>query len=724
MMLRNKLKLFALTVIFFGACKTPERKEYKEWKVTGGSSENIRYSSLSQIDTNNVAQLAFAWTYYSEKQDSTRYGSMQCNPIIIDSVLYGVSPKLKLFAVDAATGKEKWFFDPADSIQNKKWHRTSVNMNRGVAYWSEGEDKRIIYTVGPVAFCIDANTGKPIQSFGQEGGISLSKGLGRDSARVFVAPTSPVMIYKNLFILSGLVGDETPGHIRAFDVKTGDQKWIFHTIPYPGEPGYETWEDTLAYSYMGSTNSWGGFSIDENRGILFAPTGNPTNDFYGGQRQGAGLYGNCLLAIDAATGKLIWHFQTVHHDVWDMDVPTPPALITVMRDGKKIDAVAQTTKTGFVFMLDRETGKPIFPIEERAVPTNTTLTGEKLSETQPYPVKPAPFARQTISENDLNTLIPDSSYQDILKRFRSYKSGRMFTPPSREGTVILPGYDGGGEWGGPSVDPETNILYVNGTEMAWVLTMIDNKPDPDKKKTNLEAGVVLYNQYCMGCHGPERLGGGDYPSIIGVEKKYTHSQFNELLSTGRRMMPGFNNLSKEEKNAIASFILNQSNEQSKEYKGTLKKDALMPKSPYGFTGYNKFLTKEKYPAIKPPWGTLNAINLNTGEYEWKIPFGEFEELSKKGIPETGRENYGGPVTTAGGLLFIAASEDGYMRAYNKRTGKLLWKTKLPAPGIATPSVYAVNGKQYVVIACGGSKWGGKSSDAYIAFALPEKMTKK
>lgn len=716
--------LFLSAIILLIACNEPVKKEYNNWTTSGGTKESIRYSSLNEIDTANVDQLQVAWTYYSEKQDSTRFGPMQCNPIVVDNVLYGVSPKLKLFAIDAATGKEIWTFNPADSIVNKRWHRKSVNMNRGVAYWAGGEDKRIIFTVGPVAFCINAKTGLPVQSFGQEGGINLSKGLGRDSATVFVAPTSPVMIYKNLFILSGLVGDETPGHIRAFDVKTGEQKWIFHTIPYPGEPGYETWEDTLAYKYMGSTNSWPGFTLDEKRGILFAPTGNPTNDFYGGQRRGAGLYGNCLLAIDAATGKLIWHFQTVHHDVWDMDIPAQPVLLTVMRDGKKIDAVAQTTKTGFVFVFERETGKPVFPIEERSVPTNTMLKEEKLWETQPFPVKPAPFARQTITEADLNTLVPDTSYQDILKRFRTYNSGRMFMPPSKEGTVILPGYDGGGEWGGPSVDPETNVLYVNANEMAWILNMVESKPDEAKKKTNLEAGVVLYNQYCMSCHGPERLGAGDYPSIIGVEKKYNHKQFTDLLSTGRRMMPGFNNLSKEEKNAIASFILNVKNDQQRLYKGPAKKEELAPKALYNSTGYNKFLTKEGYSAIAPPWGTLNAINLNTGEYEWKIPFGEFEELTKKGIPETGRENYGGPVTTAGGLLFIAASEDGYMRAYNKRTGKLLWKIKLPAPGLATPAVYRANGRQYIVIACGGSKWGGKSGDAYVAFALPGKATNK
>ncbi len=710
----------ASLIFFLIACESSsvQKKEYGEWKVKGGTNENIRYSSLKQIDTSNVAHLRIAWTYYSEKRDSTKYGPMQCNPIIVNNILYGVSPKLKLFALDAASGRELWAFDPADSVENKTWHRKSVNMNRGVAYWEEKEDKRIIYSVGPIVFAVNALTGKLIPAFGKDGGVDLRKGLDRDETKVFVAPTSPVTIYKNLFFVSGLVGEFTPGHIRAFDVKTGEQKWIFHTIPYPGEPGYETWEDTSAYKYLGSTNSWAGFSLDEERGILFAPTGNPTMDFYGGQRLGAGLYGNCLLAIEAATGKLIWHFQTVHHDVWDYDVPTPPALVTVKRNGSSVDAVALTTKTGYVFVFDRETGKPLFPVEERPVSTNTKLKSEKLWATQPFPLKPAPFARQTLTEDDLNKFVPNSSYQDIKNQLAKYQYGQIFTPPSKEGTIVFPGYDGGGEWGGPTVDPETNILYVNANEMAWVLTIVDNKVDVNNTQTKLEAGITLYNQNCMACHGSERLGGGDYPSIIGVEKKYNYTQFLDLLSTGRRMMPGFNNLTKEEKDAIAAFVLNNKKAQSQKYDGPVKKMDSPPKSPYTFTGYNKFLTKENYPAIAPPWGTLNAINLNTGEYEWNIPFGEFEELTAKGIPQTGRENYGGSVVTAGGLLFIGATEDGYFRAYNKRTGELHWKTQLPAPGMATPSVYTIEGKQYVVIACGGSKWGGKRSDAYVAFSLP------
>ena len=712
------LLFILIVVVSYYVINNYTNTQYSDWKVTGGSKGNLKYSSLNEIDTNNVSNLKVAWVYHSEHDDSTKKGSMECNPIIVNGILYGVSPKMKLFAIDAATGIEKWQFDPADSINNKLWHRSSINMNRGVAYWEEGNDKRIIYTVGPIAFAVNAITGKLILSFGKEGGVNLAKGLDRDEFKVSIAPTSPVMIYKNLFFLSGLVSEETPGHIRAFDVKTGAQKWIFHTIPYPNELGYTTWADTSAYKRMGSTNSWSGFSLDEKRGILYAGVGSPTNDFYGGDRLGNGLFGNCILAIDALTGKLIWHFQTVHHDVWDMDISSPPVLVTVDREGKKIDAIAQTTKTGFVFLFDRENGKPLFPIQEKPVSTQTSILGEKLSPTQPFPILPKPFVRQLLTENGLNTLVSDSSYQDIKKRFKTFQSQGIFTPPSKEGTIILPGYDGGGEWGGPSIDPEKGILYVNANEMAWVLNLVENKQILKTHFTNLEAGQLLYKLNCMGCHGPEQKGSGDYPTIIGAEKKYNEASFNNLLSTGRKMMPGFNQLSSFEKSALASYILKLKTQQSKKYMGSLEKIQGSLKPSYGFTGYNKFLTKEGYPAISPPWGTLNAIDLNTGKYVWTIPLGEFKELKAKGIPTTGRENYGGSVITAGGLLFIGATADGKFRAINKANGKILWETDLPASGVATPSVYKVNGKQYVVIACGGSKWGGSMGDSYVAFALP------
>lgn len=699
--------------------------DYNEWKVSAGSKESIKYSTLSEIDTNNVKNLEIAWIYQSEQGDSSKFGPMQTNPIIVQDILYAVSPKMKLFALNAATGKEIWVFDPRDSIKNERWHRKSENMNRGVAYWEKDEDRRIIFTVGPVVFSIDATNGKLIRSFGEAGGIDLRKGLDREVQKSNMTPTSPVMVFKDYFIVSGQVDEGTPGHIRAFDVRTGDQKWIFHTIPYPGEYGYDTWEDSTAYKTKGSTNAWSGFSLDEKRGILFAGIGNPTNDFYGGDRWGDGLFGNCILALDANTGKRLWHFQTVHHDVWDMDISSAPILVSLNKDGKKIDAVAQTTKTGLIFVLDRLTGKPIYPVEERAVPTEGAVQGEKLSPTQPFPVLPAPFARQGMTEKDLNSLVSKSSFEDIKKRYQQYNSHGIYTPPSINGTIIFPGYDGGGEWGGPSFDPETGILYVNSNEMTWVLNLVKLESNVEGKKTNIEAGAILYKKNCMTCHGPERMGGGDYPSIIGAEKKYNYTKFNELLSSGRRMMPPFNHLSEEERIALASLVLDLKDKQGLTYSGkpeTLKvgmeEDGNRPN--YSNTGYNKFLTKEGYPAVNPPWGTLNAINLNTGEYVWKTPFGEFEELKKKGIPATGRENYGGSIVTSSGLLFIAANSDGKFRAINKTNGKILFETDLPAPGVATPATYQVNGKQFVVIACGGSKWGGKKGDSYVAFALPKK----
>lgn len=707
----------ACGIVLFAVNCSSKKNDYTTWSVNGGSHENIKYSSLTEIDTNNVSQLKVAWTYHSEGKDSTKFGPMESNPIIVDGMLFAVSPRMKLFAVDAATGKEKWKFDPADSTDNKSWVTHSINMCRGVAYWSEGEDKRIIYAVGSTVFAVDVKTGKLVSSFGKDGGVDLKEGLDRDPSKVSMAPTSPVKVFKDLFIVSGMVDETTPGHIRGFDVKTGKQKWIFHTIPFPGETGINTWEDKDAYKRMGSTNAWCGFSLDEKRGIVFAGIGSPTNDFYGGDRWGDGLYGNCIVALNANTGELVWHFQTVHHDVWDMDISNAPELVTIKKDGGKVDAIAQTTKTGFVFVLNRETGKPIFPVEERKVDTTGAVWGEKLSTTQPFPVLPKPFVRQVMTINDLNNIVDKDSYEDIKKRFDATRSQGIFTPPTEKGTLILPGYDGGGEWGGAAVDPASNVLYVNANEMPWILNLVRNKEEGGNKLTNLEAGKMIYTKNCMGCHGTERQGGGDYPSLQHVADKYSFDQFSQLLSTGRRMMPGFNKLTTEERKALASYILEQKKEQDLAYAGPALDNKQSNRPSYGFTGYNKFLTQEGYPAITPPWGTISAINLNTGEYEWKIPFGEFEELKKKGVPTTGRENYGGPVVTAGGILFIGASADGKFRAINKRTGKILWEYDLPAPGVATPAVYQIDGKQYVVIACGGSKWGGKSSDAYVAFSL-------
>lgn len=714
----KRLPFFLFAAIATAAC-TDKNSSHNTWRVTGGSKENIRYSTLTEIDSNNVKDLTVAWTYHTGDADTVNHSQIQCNPIIVDGVMYATSPKLKLVAVDALSGQQKWVFDPTNGIdEGNQRTRFIMNNNRGVTYWQNetADDKRILYTASSNLYAIDANTGKPVTSFGNNGIVDLHAGLGRDVDDLFVTATSPGIIFKDLLILGTRVSegsDAAPGHIRAYDVKTGKQVWIFHTIPHPGEFGYETWEDTAAYRHIGGANSWSGFSLDEKRGMLFAPTGSASFDFYGGMRKGANLFANSTLALDAATGKYIWHFQNIHHDVWDRDIPTPPALVTVTHDGKKVDAVAQPTKTGFIFLLDRETGKPLFPVNETPVPTESALEGEKLSPTQPIPSLPKPFMRQSFTEADLNNLLPDSSYQEIKKIFLASKHGEIFSPLSPEGTIFYPGLDGGAEWGGPAFDPESGWMYVNANEIPWLIGSRDLTTEPKKEEDLIAAGSRLYSQNCAACHGVDRKGTGNFPSLIGIDKKYDQKEVIELITTGRRMMPAVN-IPDNEKEAISAFVLG--------LKST-KKFTPSPKTPdpyrdlrYSITGYNKFQSKEGYPAINPPWGTLNAVNLNTGEIAWRIPFGEIEEFKAKGIA-TGSENYGGPVVTASGLLFIAATPDGKFRAYNKTTGKLLFETELPAPGFATPAVYEAGGRQFVVVACGGGKLGTKSGDAYVAFSL-------
>lgn len=724
MNMKPLLRLFVfLFLILFQICSCREQGSYSSWEVYGGNKENNHYSSLNQIDTSNVEELQVAWTFHTMDADSMT--QIQVNPIIIDSFLYGVSPKLKLFALDAFTGKQKWIFNPLKDASGKSMEGSfGMNVCRGVTYYTDKKSGRIFYSADGKLYCIDALSGMPVLSFGDSGKIDLHNDLGREVSKLYVAATSPGIIYKDMIIIGTRVSEEAaaaPGHIRAYDVHSGKLRWIFHTIPQPGEFGYDSWENKDAWKHIGGANAWAGFSLDEKNGILFAPTGSASYDFYGGKRKGNNLFANCILALDAQTGKRIWHFQTVHHDVWDRDLPSAPVLISIKKDGKNIDVIAQITKSGFIFLLDRKTGNPVYPIEERSVPSESELVGEKLSPVQPVPTFPKPFARQApISESDLNNLVSDSSFADIKNRLSVYKTGSIFTPPSKQGTIIFPGFDGGGEWGGAAFDPETSVVYVNNSEMPWILTMVDTKQKSAPKETNFQAGLRLFRANCMACHGTERQGSGNNPSLIGVQKKYDLQQFASLLASGRRMMPAFKQLSQPEIQALASFILEDKKLKPQLFAGKENKEDSWTQLPYNSTGYNKFLTKEGYPAIKPPWGSLTAINLNTGEFIWRDTLGDYPDLKAKGI-HSGTEQYGGSVVTAGGLLFIAATSDAKIRAFNKRTGKLLWESGLPASGFATPSVYEVNGKQFVVIACGGGKLGKPSGDAYVAFALPENV---
>jgi quinoprotein glucose dehydrogenase len=718
--MKNFCRLLLLVVLLY-SCDDSE-KEYANWEKYKGSDESINYSSLSQVDTSNVKTLQVAWVYKTGDADTVNYSQIQCNPIMVKGILYGTSAKMKLFAIDASTGKQKWVFNPFDSLGSNKRMFFVLNNSRGVRYWTDGkEDARIYYTAGSFLFAINALTGIPVSSFGTEGKIDLHEGLGRDVSSLFITATSPPVIYDDILIMGSRVDEgpnAAPGHIRGYDVRTGKQQWIFHTIPQPGEEGYETWEQPDAYKYSGGANAWSGFSLDSKRGIVFASTGSASYDWYGGKRLGNNLYANCLLALDAKTGKRIWHYQYIHHDVWDRDLSSPPALVTINKDGRRIDAAALTTKTGFVLLFERETGKPVYEITEQPVPQGSDLAGEKLSATQPYPSFPASFMRQSFSEEDINPLLPDSSYQDVKKRLASYKTDHIFNPPSFQGTVMFPGLDGGAEWGGPSFDPGTGILYINANEMAWVIAAKKIETNTNVAETYGQAGARLYQANCMSCHGADKKGTGNFPSIVDMKKKYTAGSFDTLLQSGRRMMPAFKQLDVEERKAITSHLLEQKNIQQKKFIAPASKADDPVNLPYSITGYNKFLTSDGLPAIAPPWGTLNALDLSTGQYIWKKTLGNDPRFPNSKEP-TGTENYGASVVTSGGLVFIAATMDGKFRAFNKYNGDLLWEVDLPAPGFATPAVYEVNGRQYIVIACGGGKNKTKSGDSYVAFALPE-----
>ncbi|MFA6944437.1 MAG: PQQ-binding-like beta-propeller repeat protein [Pedobacter sp.] len=706
------------------SCGNGDRKN--EWSVYGGSKERIQFSPLDAIDTSNVKDLQVAWVYHTKDGEST--SQIQANPLIVDGVLYAISPQLKLFAADAVTGKGKWVFNPLDSMTLDNQGRQSFGINacRGIAlYRGKNKAHLLYYTAGSSLFCINSITGKPVAEFGKNGRIPLHDGLDldRDLTNLRVTSTSPGVIYKDLIIVGTSLSEEeesAPGHIRAYDVHTGKMKWMFRTIPEPGEVGYDSWEDPEAYKYVGGANAWGGLSLDEKRGMVFASTGAAVPDFYGGKRKGDNFFSNSVLALDAETGKYIWHFQGVHHDLWDYDFPTSPVLVSIKKDGKNVDAVVQVSKQGFIYMLERETGKPVHTIMERPVPASY-LTGEQTSPTQPFPTVLPPFVRQEFRESDLNNIVPDSSYQDLKRRFLTYKSGKMFIPPSLQGTLVLPGLTGGAEWGGPSFDPATGILYINATEMPWVVTMLDTLVEKESKstQTNLQAGKSIYNENCKACHGADLKGSGNFPSLVNLQSRFNEIKFKDIVSSGRRMMPAFKKLSEEDKTALASYLLDLELTKKKIFTKVTRVTHPFYRSPYKFGGYKQFLTKEGYPGINPPWGTLSAIDLTTGRLVWKNTLGDFPELKAKGI-HAGTENWGGSVVTAGGLVFIAATRDEKFRAFNKANGKLLFETALPAGGYATPSVYSVNGKQFVVIACGGGRMRTKSADTYVAFSLPDR----
>ena len=712
------LFIFLISLIFACNRNAPKHTSFINWSAYAASKDGNRYSAADQITPTNVSRLAVAWSYSSNDRDTGNHSQNQCNPIMVNGVLYATSPKLKLFALDAVTGQQLWLFDPAMADKAAKHNAMAYyKVCRGVTYWAgdKQHNSRVFYSVGSKTYAIDTGTGEPVNSFGKGGYIDLADNMGRKT-NSFVAGTTPGIIYKTTLILGDRVDeseDAAPGDIRAYDVVTGKLKWTFHTIPHPGEKGFETWPDSTAWKRLGAANNWAGMALDEKRGMVYIPLGSIGGDFYGGNRKGTNLFANSLVALDAETGKYIWHYQVVHHDLWDRDLPANPNLVTIQHGGKTIDAVAQITKQGYIFMFDRATGKPVFPVIETPVSQNA-LPGEQPWPTQPIPILPQPFARQHFDEADV-TYISPATHQYMLEKYKTIKYNTPFTPPSKEGDWVFPGFDGGGEWGGAAVDPESKIMYISNSELPWAQVMID-VPKPG----DLNPGHIVYNKYCMTCHGQELKGNGTaYPSLVNIGKKYNEEQIDHIISNGRNMMPSFKQIAPAEKEALLAFLLKVPVVPSALAKEPVNTSKMAQQVPYAMDGYKRFLDKDGYPGIKPPWGSLNAVDLTTGRVLWKIPLGEYPELTKRGIPVTGTELYGGPLVTKGGLVFIAATKDQKIRAFDKRTGKQVWEAKLPAAGYATPSTYSVDGKQYVVIACGGGKIGSPSGDSYVCFALKD-----
>jgi glucose dehydrogenase len=773
------------------------------WTAWAGGPTGDQYSTLTEINRSNVKNLKMAWQY-----DTGDPGMMQTTPLVVGRMLYAATYTEKVFALDAATGKEIWKFAPI---------RPGTQPVRGLMYWEDNGKGRLLFGAMNYLYELDATTGQPVAEFGDGGHIDLRENLDTDPKRASAVMTTPGVIYKDMVIVGFRAPETHPaphGDIRAFDLRTGKMRWTFHTIPHPGEYGYDTWPDG-AWKTAGAANNWAGMALDVKRGIVYAPTGSAVNDFYGADRAGDDLFANTLLALDANTGKRIWHFQGVHHDMWDRDFPAHPALVTVKHDGKMVDAVAQTTKQGLLYLFDRVTGKPLFPIEEMKV-AKSDVPGEVSSPTQPRPLVPEPYARQVVTEDTLTNRTPEM-HQWALEQFKQMKVGTtQFTPFAVDKqTILMSGYDGGAEWGGPAVDPKTAVLYVNANDLAWTGALTSTTQTHG-------AGLSVYLSQCAVCHGEGRKGSPpEFPSLVGVTDRLTDQQIADTIHSGKGRMPAFPNVQgdllaaltrylktgldegapmtiplpehaplvpgtpaavRQNPEAAALFAQNcamchgehaqgtppsipslvgvgqrlsatqveavihggrkampafakfsSSDLQAlSRYLGAHDMPAVSPtekqelagagaaEEQYRFTGYRKWIDPQGYPAVAPPWGTLSAIDLNTGKYLWKIPFGEYPALAAQGLHNTGTENYGGPVVTAGGLLFIGATLfDRQFHAYDSKTGELLWHMELPAGGTATPATYMIDGKQYVVIAAGGGKDPHHGpGQTYVAFSLP------
>ena len=704
----HKLIIIGLVATLVG-CSGTSGPDFlpSDWPAYGGHNTGDRYSTLTQWTPENVTGLVPAWQF-----DMDDPGASQTQPIVIDGVVYAITPTLDVIALDGASGVMKWSFAGLAPDDERR------SASRGLAFWRDGGEQILFAGIIDRLFAIDPVDGTLVSGFADNGALDLRTGLPGNVDQHYVSMRSPGIVYRDKIIVGFATGETqpaAPGDIRAFNVRTGKLEWAFHTIPGAGEIGAETWPEG-ARQVQGGANNWAGFALDEERGIVYVPTGSAVPDFDGTARQGDNLFANTLLALDANTGERIWHFQAVRHDIWDRDFPSPPSLLTVRRDGRVIDAVAQTTKQGYVFLFDRATGEPLFPIEEVSFPPST-IPGEEAAPSQPVPTLPAPFARQLLTEDMLTTRTPEVNTW-AREQFSQFVSAGQFVPLRTEkATVLFPGFDGGAEWGGSAVDPDHGILYVNSNDLAWTGRLVASTD-------GIGAEASLYRAQCAVCHGTDLQGAPpDFPALVGQAEPPSYDEIKDAIRGGKGRMPGFPALTAQEVDRLARFVMDFTGiEPDAGSSGAMSTPATEDEAiTYHLTGYDRFFDPDGYPAVEPPWGTLNAIDMNNGEYVWQIPLGEHPELVAQGLVNTGSENYGGPVVTSTGLLFIGATLfDQKLRAFEAATGKLLWEYEMPYSGMATPAVYMAEGRQYLVIGISNARnQKGKQGSAYIAFALPD-----
>jgi len=665
---------------------------FRTWTVSHGDAGSRRYSALDQINRGNVDRLQVAWTYRSEDggANQTTWRGIQANPIMVDGVMYVPTAGRAIVALDARNGRELWRYQvetpPRIGLQD-------APARRGLVYWpgGSGHGPRVVFASGAWVYALDPKTGTPLPGFGSNGRTPLPTG-----------GTAVGVIWQTSYIVPGLSGD-----LFSYDLRDGRLQWRFHTIPRPGEFGADTWVGAV----KSGANPWGGVALDEPRGIVFLAVGAARPDFVGVERLGDNLFANSLVAIDAKTGRRLWHFQNTRHDIWDVDNPAPPNLVTVTREGRRFDAVAMVSKTGHTFVFDRVTGKPVFPIELRRAPTSK-LPGEVTASYQPDPKLPEPFAALDFKRDDITDRTPEARAFIELQLSRANLG--WYEPFELGKPTVYYGIHGGAEWTGAAIDVPAERLIVSSNHIPWKITVFrDDDPPPAQPPT---AGERAYQQWCAACHGPDRRGIGTAPPLRGIRHAWDDASLTKLLETGRNAMPAQPAIPVPERTAIFDFLL-------------ARDRPAAPPEPagraprYAMTGFHKLLDAEGYPGSKPPWGTLNCIDLNTGKILWRVPLGEYAELTAQGVPKTGTENFGGPMVTAGGLVFVAGTRDEKIRAFDKDTGQELWSAKLPFGGYAPPATYAVDGRQYVVIAAtGAGKLGTTAGDAWVAFALPEKTS--